>query len=172
MTTMLDIQTALANEARRVSLTAQAAQLQGVLDTVNTISTNINSIKYNAQQQKSAVDASLVSITSSTGPGITADFGPKSVIDQFLDAERYAAKSATIDFIKANPTCTEQEAANIWNTAAIASHPEFIYAVQEGLVMGKLYQVNLTSRLFISSPTWENQRTWITATAKDVIMEA
>lgn len=169
-TTAQDIQTALANEARRASLTAKSTQLQGVIDTTDAISNTINSLKYNAQQQKAGIDATLVSIVSANGPGITADFGPKSTIDQFLEAERVAAKSATIDFIKATPACTEQQAADTWNQAALASHPDLDRVVQDGLAISKLYQRSLASKLLIITPTWEAQRDWIINTPKDVIM--
>jgi hypothetical protein len=97
--------------------------------------------------------------------------GELSNVDQLLRQERFAGKSACVDYIKANPTCAEADAIAAWTTAGIAATglqtltvPAENYAV--------LYRANLAKAGLIPDTTWESQRAWIVATDKAIIMGA
>jgi hypothetical protein len=167
--TTLDIQAVLANEARRQELRQKIAGLQGSMNATASAVQRLNSVNSDAQIALAAAQDELISLETGAGPGITADFGPKSIITQLVETERFAAKDASIDFIKANPNCTEEEAAEAWNTAALASHPEFPKVIQDALVMSALYRVNLLKANLIPDDTWESHRAFILNTDKTVI---
>lgn len=171
MTTVTDIQTALANEARRTELKTKLANLQGTQDATASIIARLSTLNSDSQQQYNSANAELVALNAGAGPGITADFGPKSNVTQFLETEREAAKTASITFIQGNPACTEAEAAAAWDTAATATNAATInMPVQSGLAMGRLYQLNLYSTGLILAPTWENFRAWVIATPAAIIL--
>jgi hypothetical protein len=104
------------------------------------------------------------------GAGVTDDFGQKSSITQMIESERGVAKSATTDYVKANISCSEDDAAAIWSTAGIASHLNFPTLIQEGHTMSALYRQNLVALNIITVNTWEAQRDWMVTTPKDTIM--
>lgn len=93
-----------------------------------------------------------------------------SSVDQLLRLERFAGKAASVDYIKAHPTCTEAEAEEAWSLAATAATgmpllvPVASYAA--------LYRANLAAMGLTPDATWESQRAWIIATPKDTIMGA
>jgi hypothetical protein len=116
--------------------------------------------------------AELAAIEAGAGPGITADYGPKSIVTQLVETERAAAKSAAIDFIKANPQCTEADAVQAWEAAALASHSNFQYVLQSGMAMLELYRANMLAANIITDNTWEAQRAWVIATDKATILAA
>ena len=106
-----------------------------------------------------------------TGSVVTDGFGPYSSIDTLLRKERFAGKGASIDFIKANPECLEEEAEAAWTTAALAATglPALVVQVRS---YSALYRENLVKAGLIDEPTYEAQRAWIIATPKEVIMGA
>jgi len=168
-----DIQIALANEARRQALKLKAAMLNGKMGATAQAVSRLSVLNSDAERELTAINAELAALELGAGPGVTADFGEKSTVTQLLESERAAAKEACIDFVKANPTCTEQEAADAWDAAAVASHAAVLdLPIQSGLAMGRLYQKNLFAAALIVSPTWEEQRAWIIATPKEAIMSA
>lgn len=164
-----DVQTALANEARRQELRQKIAGLVGSMNATASAVQRLNSVNSDSQISLSAAQDELAALEAGAGPGITADFGPKSIITQMVETERFAAKDAAIDYIKANPTCSEADAAAAWNNAALASHPEFTQVIQDGLVMSALYRVNLVKANLIPDNTWESHRAFIINTAKATI---
>lgn len=169
MTTTTDVQTALANEARRQELRQKIAGLQGSMNATASLVQRLNSVNSDAQISLSSAQDELVALEAGAGPGITADYGPKSIITQLVETERFAAKSAAIDYIKANPTCTEDEAAQAWNEAALASHTDFVFVIQDAIIMSKVYRANLLKANLIPDDTWESYRTFIVNTDKSVI---
>ena len=76
-----------------------------------------------------------------------------------------------MDFIKANPTCTEQQALDAWQAAGLAA-TGLPALLQNHVLLAKLYQQNLLAGGYTSEATWEAQRAWIIATPKSVIMGA
>lgn len=97
--------------------------------------------------------------------------GQYSSIDQALRSERFAGKAASVDFIKANPTCTEAEAVAAWDEAGKAATglPVLLQNTENLAIM---YRANLARAGMIPDTTWESQRAWIVATDKAVIMGA
>jgi hypothetical protein len=165
-----DIQNALANEARRNELKIQVSSYQGQLNALASFIQRMSSMSNDLQQQLASAQSTLTAFEAGAGPGITDDFGPKSSITQMVEAERQAAKSAVVDYVKANPNCTEDDAAAQWATAGIASHPSFPMVLQDGKTMSALYRANLMSLNLITENTWAAQAAWIVATDKATIM--
>lgn len=165
----IDIQTALANESRRQELRQRIANLQGSMNATASVVQRLNSVNSDAQISLQASQDELIALESGAGPGVTADYGPKSIITQMVETERFAAKDAVIDYIKANPECSEADAVTAWDTAALASHPEFPQVVQPALVMSALYRANLLKANLIPDDTWESHRAFILNTAKTLI---
>ncbi len=97
--------------------------------------------------------------------------GLYSSVDQLLRLERFAGKSASVDYIKANPTCTEQAAEDSWTTAALVATglPVLVVPVAS---YAALYRANLLALGLVPDLTYESQRAWIVATPKAVIMGA
>lgn len=164
------IQTALANEARRQELRQKVATLRGASSASAAVTRALVALNADTSQQLSAAQAELLALEAGAGPGVTAEFGPKSPITQMLETERFAAKSAVIDYVKANPACTAAQAIEQWNAAAVASHPEFAGVLQSGEAMQALYAGRLAQMALITAATWEAHRGWIIATDKDTIM--
>lgn len=164
-----DMQAWLANDARAQQLRARIANLQGKADATASAIQKLNSINNDTAILLLEAQAQLAAIQTGAGAGITADFGPKSIVGQLLELERFAAKDAVIDYVKANPACSEDDANAVWHDAAIASHPSFGLVLQDGLVMAKLYRANLLKVGLIAEDSWEAHRAFILATDKTVI---
>jgi len=166
-----DVQTALANEARRSELRQKIAQLKGSMGATASAVQRLTSMNNDDALVLADAQSELASLEAGGGPGVTDSFGPKSVVTQLIEVERLAAKSACIDYIKANPECSEQDAADAWNTAALASHPNFQMVIQDGLVMSTLYRNNMVSNKVIQDNTWETQRQYIIMTDKQTMLD-
>lgn len=165
MTTTSDIQTVFANEARRTGLKTKLAGLQGAMDATASVVSRLSMLNNDTAIQFSAAQAELTALEADAGPGITADFGPKSIVTQFLESEREAAKIAAISYIKANPNCSETDAAAAWDAAATAHNVSTInMPTCSGLAMGKLYALNLCSQGLTTDATWESFRAWVIVT--------
>jgi ankyrin repeat protein len=171
MATVSDVQIALTNEARRTELKTKLAGLQGAMDATASVVSRLSMLNNDTAIQFNAAQAELAALEVGAGPGITADFGPKSVITQFLETEREVAKAACVAYIKANPSCTESAAATAWDQAAAANNASTInMSVQSGLAMGRLYARNLAAQGLAPDSTWGSFRAWVIATPTDVIM--
>jgi hypothetical protein len=164
-----DVQTALANEARRQELRQKIAGLQGSMNATSSAVQRLNSVNSDAQIQLAEAQGELAALETGAGPGITDDFGYKSIVTQLIEKERFAAKDAAVTYVKANPTCSEEDAAAQWNAAALASHPDFPMVIQDAMAMSKLYRSNLLAAGLIGEDSWEAHRQWILVTAADVI---
>lgn len=169
-TSTTDIQTALANDARRSELRQKIASLRGGVDATASLLQRISSLNTDQQLQLQDAVNTLASFEAGAGPGVTDDFGPKSSVTQMIEAERYAGMAAVITFIKSNPSCTVDDAAPQWSAAALASHPTFPLLIQDGHVMATLYQANLVSAGAITENSWAAFRDWVAATPTDTIM--
>jgi hypothetical protein len=169
MTTATDIQTAFANEARRQEKRLKIAALQGAMNATASAVQKLNSVNSDAQIMLAQAQAELSALEAGAGPGITADYGPKSIVTQMVEIERFASKDAVIAFVKANPDCSEEEALAQWDAAALASHPDFPMVIQSGAAMAALYRANLLKARLITENTWEAHRQWILVTPTEVI---
>jgi hypothetical protein len=98
-------------------------------------------------------------------------FGEFSGVDELLRAERFAGKAAAVDYVKANPGCTEAQAISAWNAAAIAT-TGLPAPIQDAALLGQLYRLNLRRQGIIPDATWESQRAWILGQDKAAILEA
>lgn len=164
------IQVALANEARRQEVRQKIATLTGAANATASVVQRLNSINSDTLVELEAKRAELAALEAGAGPGVTADYGPKSTITQLIEMEREAAKSAAIDFVKANPDCVEWDADQAWDDAALASHPDFPHVIQPGAVMLTLYRTNMAAAGIIAENTWVAQRAWVLMTDKAKIM--
>lgn len=170
MTTPADIQTALANEARRSELRQKIASLRGGVDATASLLQRISSLNTDQQMQLQDAVSTLAAFEAGAGPGVTDDFGPKSSVTQMIESERFAAMSAVITFVQANPACSEDDAAAQWATAGLASHPSFPMLIQDGQVISALYRANLLAEGVIAENTWAAFRDWVAATPSNIIM--
>lgn len=106
--------------------------------------------------------------------------GYYSTLDQGMRAHRFEGKSASIDFVKLNPTCTQAAAETAWVNAVLAwqtaTPSAFVYTAAEVAFFagfyGRWYRVNLLAMKAVADLTWEAQRAWIVATPKLTIMGA
>ena len=133
------------------------------------------------KEAKTAIDAAgaalaslQVKAASETAATVQALNGQDTVgfyssVDQLLRQERFAGKAASVDFIKANPTCTEAEAIAAWDAAGkLATGLPVL--LQDTGNLAIVYRSNLHSLGLVPDASWESQRAWIVATPKETIM--
>lgn len=162
---------AVANEARlktaQIAETSARSYLKGLEDATLALAPLINA----AQARSQAATTSRQAVQDDTGTVISDGFGPYSSIDTILRKERFAGKGASIDYIKANPSCSEADAETAWRTAAMQATglPFLIVPVSS---YSTLYRMNLLALGMIPEATYEAQRAWIFATPREVIMGA
>ena len=164
-------QTALANEARRQAAQTKVATLQGAIASQASTGEVLSRQNGDTLRQLQSAQAELTAILAGAGAGLTSDFGAYSSVDQLLRTERFAGKSASVDFIKANPTCAEVDAIAAWTTAALAA-TGLTALVVPAENYATLYRTRLKSAGMVPDITWESQRAWIVATDKATIMGA
>ena len=164
-------QTVLANEVRRQTAQTKVASLQASLAAQASLAQILSSQNGDTSRQLQSAQAELAAITTGAGPGLTSDFGAFSSVDQLLRSERFAGKGASVEFIKANPTCAEADAITAWTTAALAATglAALVVPVEN---YATLYRTRLKSAGMVPDITWESQRAWIVATDKATIMGA
>jgi hypothetical protein len=151
-------------------------QLQADLDAATTAFNAAQAAAVLAQQAvypaQEALEAASQALQSAMAEGLKAGtVGSVSSIDQALQAERFAGKSACIDFVKANPTCTEADAIAAWTTAGLAA-TGLAALIVPAESYAQLYRANLLKLGLVPDTTWESQRAWMVATDKAVIMSA
>lgn len=144
------------------TLKGQSEGLKQAKEALDTCAAAVARLQVTTSQQVQATVEALNGLDS---------VGYYSSIDQVLRQERFAGKSASVDFIKANPTCTEQQALDAWQAAGLAA-TGLPALLQNHVLLAKLYQQNLLAGGYTSEATWEAQRAWIIATPKSVIMGA
>lgn len=140
--------------ATHTALTNAKALVEGVLSQLTM-----------TQSQNAATLAEL----TATLKAASSAYGEYSATDQILRTERFAGKSASIEFVKANPNCNENQAIKAWTDAAIAATGRS-KLMQDPGELGALYREQLLAAGLIAAPTWEAQRAWIVATPKDAAM--
>lgn len=162
----------LANEARRQELRAKVAKLQGTAEAQASQAQALSQSNGDTIRRLQSAMAELSALETGAGPGVTDSFGAFSSVDQFLQKEREAAKSAAVDYIKENPSCSEEDAVKVWDDAALASHPGVPVVAQPGAAMSMIYRMNLIKAGQIVGTDWEAHRGWIVVTDKSKIMGA
>lgn len=162
--------TILSNEARRNELKRKIAAIEQELKDVSTYAALFSQTNVDAQRRLTSATAELSALESGAGPGITADFGPKSTVTQACEAERAAGKSATIDYIKANPACTQEDALAAYRTAALATRPaERPWLLCDPASLLSEYMANLVPDK-IAEATWAAFAAFVVATDKDALL--
>jgi len=156
--------------------TAQISALKAASDQVDKLTADLQTALTTYQgtereltQAKAAWSAANDALN--TAQATAGTVGTVSSIDQALQAERFAGKAASVDYIKANPTCTEADAIAAWTTAGLAATglPALIVPAES---YAALYRANLAKMGLTPDATWESQRAWIVATDKATIMGA
>lgn len=153
---------------------AGARQHYSTLTTVKTkvdqLSLDLAALQVAASQAQTQAEAdhdAAVLGNPSVLPALTI----ASTVDDLLRKERFAGKAASVDFIKANPACTEAEAEAAWSTAALLATGRPALVVPVGNY-ASLYRENLLALGLVADLTHEAQRAWIIATPTAVIMSA
>lgn len=172
---MATTQELLATEAKLRDLRTRAAitraakgQSRTFMDALAGLMAQLQATQHAAEVADQQAQAALL---DELPPSALDGYGEYSLIDQFLRAERFAGKSASVDFIKANPTCEESEAVAAWEDAAQAvTHLPMVVVPVASYAF--LFRANLVKAGLIPTPTWEAQREWIIATDKALIMGA
>jgi hypothetical protein len=161
--------TALANEARRQELGKKVARLRGEVDAIASFASLAARTNTDAVRRLQSATDELSALEAGAGPGLTDEFGDRSSVDLLLRTERFAGKSAAVDYVKANPECTEAEAIAAWKDAAKAA-TGLPGVIQSPAALGALYRQNLMQAGMIRESTWEAQRAWILATPAETVL--
>jgi hypothetical protein len=160
----------VANEARRNEARREVAREEGAVDATARLATEVSKENLSAGTRLAAARARLAALEAA-GPGVTDDFGPYSTIDQAMQTERYAGKAAAIEYVKANPACTEADAVLAYQAAAIAARPpdrQYLLQMPDGLL--REYR-ELAAQLGLTpDATWESFRALLVATPADELM--
>ena len=109
--------------------------------------------------------------TLNTAMAAGGTVGTYSTVDQLLQKERFAGKSACIDFVKANPTCAEADAIAAWTAAGIAA-TGLTALIVPAQTYEAMFEQNLLALKLIPEATWANLQAWMVATDKTIIMES
>ena len=123
-----------------------------------------------AHQALTEAEAVLTQAQADLAAQVTAgSAGAYSSVDLMLQRERFAGKSAAIDWIKANPTGTEDQAVAAWTPAAIAATGLPAPIVPPGNYLD-LFTADLAGQGLITEQTFAALAAWVVATDKNTIM--
>jgi hypothetical protein len=162
--------TILSNEARRNELKRKIAAIEQELKDVSTYAALFSQTNADAQRRLASATAELSALESGAGPGLTADFGLKSSVTQSCEAERAAGKAAAIDYIKANPTCTQDDALAAYRRAALATRPaDRQWLLCDPANVLREYMVHCVPAK-IAEATWEAFAAFVVTTDKDSLL--
>ena len=166
-----DIQTALANEARLNAQRRLVASLEGQAASSAMLAQAVSNANSDANRQLADARTQLATLEAGGGPGVTDTFGEYSTLEQAMRAERFAGKAASIDFVKANPACSEADAEVAYRAAALAARPaDRQWLLIDPASLRQEYTATLKAANMIPDTTWESWRAWIIATDKAVIL--
>lgn len=161
----------IANEARKQAARIKVAQLEGQVNATSDFAAQASQFNSSASGQLSQARADLAQLEAGIGPGVTDSYGEYSSTDQALRIERFAGKAASVDFVKANPESTEEQAVEVYRTAALAARPaDRQWLLQDPNTLRKEYTANLVKYGLIPDDTWESWRAWVLATPRDIIL--
>jgi len=163
-----DQQIALANEVRLQAAALHSATLQGQVTAFGNAAQVLSSLSQDAAKQLAVASQALAALQVGIGPGITADFGAYTSIDQLLKTERNAGITAAVLYIQANPTCAEDQAVTAWTTAAIAA-TGLSACIIPPLNLLPLYAGNAVAEKLIPDASFASLAAWIVATPTTTI---
>lgn len=157
---------ALANEARAQALAVKIAGLKGQQDATSLISRMLSSQSSDAAQRIQLAQTELDALKLNAGPGVTDEYGERSVVDNAATAERTAGQIAVAMAIKQSAgAVTQDEALMMWETAALATRPaERQWLLNNPTNVLREYLANLVDRGAIPEATWEAMVAWVVAT--------
>jgi hypothetical protein len=166
----LSILNALAAEVRKTDAQKAFLRAQERYDAVNEL---YKLLVIRQADAKRGLDTATTDLTTATtsAPGLTDDFGQFSSVDQALRTERFAGKSAVIDYIKAFPNCTIEEAAAAYSEAALATRPEGQKVLlQNPQALFGFYASTAKTMAIIPDASWESFRAMVYNLAKEMLM--
>jgi hypothetical protein len=106
-----------------------------------------------------------------TEQGLTDNIGPYSTLEQAMRAERFAGKNGAVEFVKANPECSEAEAIAAYEAAAITARPaDRQYLVLSAASLLLEYRRNAVALGATQEDTWEDFRTFLVATPLETLI--
>lgn len=164
-------QAALANERRWQELKRKESKLLGLLDGMDRARTSLISQGSEASSELIATRAKINEFEAGFGEGLADDFGAYSDLEQAMRAERFAGKQATLEYVKANTTCTEEDATIAYTTAALTARPaDKQYLIQTPHSLFLEYAYTAMKAGLIPDTTWESFRNFVVVTPADVLM--
>ena len=147
-------------------LTTSLALLNGRKEAFLAIRGHLNSLSSTLEANLSA-NAQEIATAVSALQGI-AGVRQTSSVDDYCLNERTIGQGAAIDFIKANPECSEEEALSAWLEAVTAAIPVVTHD-PKGLL--KLYVGNMAGQMATPGDTaWEAFRAFVGMTDKSKLM--
>lgn len=156
---------ALANDSRIQALKVKIAKLQGINEQSQSFARLLSTQNADTQIRLQTAQTELDALQLGAGPGITEEFGDRSIVDNAASAERTAGQIACIMAAKANPDLTQEEALTIWTTAALAARPaDRQWLLNNPVSVLMEYLANLVAAGQIAEPTWAALAAWVLAT--------
>jgi hypothetical protein len=129
------------------------------------------------ETERRAVRSVILGMSGAADGSIIEGYGKYSGLEQEAREERFAGKGAAIDFIVANPECTEEEAILAYSTAALAARPsDRQYILLNPASLLKEYRKNAVvlsgeGKLPMTvTDTWESFRTFLLLMPKEALM--
>jgi len=101
----------------------QLAKAQGAIGPLQTAMDAVIVAMNTVEGLQRSAAADLLSAQQALGSANPLTVGVLSIIDTRSQTERAAGKAAAINFVKANPTCTEAQAIAAWTTGATSTFP-------------------------------------------------
>lgn len=164
-----NVAAALANEARRKEATAEEAKYAGQVDAFASIAQALEMAAQDARRLLAKAREKKQSLELGAGPGVTDDYDRLSTTEQAARAERLPGKAAAIDYIQANPACSEADAVLAYEAAAQAARPgEPLVHSAAGLL--KRYARNAKALGLVADDSWETFRAFVVATPRDELL--
>ena len=156
---------ALANETRIKALQLKIARHESAAAVTASLAKIISTQNNDYTQRILSAQQELNGLLLGSGPGITAEYGSRSVVDNAASEERSAGQAAVIGALKENPELTLEDILPIWTTAALSTRPadrQWLLNSPQGLL--NEYMSNLLEAGQIPEATFEAFRQWIVDT--------
>jgi hypothetical protein len=160
----------IANEARRQELRAKVAALKAEAGAFAVVAQILSSTNGDAIRRLNQTQNELAALEAGAGPGVTDNFGMRTSVDNFATEERTVGQGAAVDFIQANPECSEAEAVAAWLDGVAAWLPEGQLPTHSPQGLLNLYIRNLMAWGKLGEPTWDSFRAFVAITPKDVLL--